>query len=452
LLIGLAGACTCPASGPWDGGQARDGGAVGDSGAEADAGDAGEPGDGGLDGGVLTRPCPLIKGICAGAVSQLVGGQWTVCDYGPDYQVTERRCDGLDNDCDGRVDVSWPRVLLGSLDGGVLLSEGDIYLPKVTPLATGLRLVLPNQVLLVDDELLAVGIQTFARHQYNHSYLFRLGGDWLRLTNHYDVSTACVLGERILGDGGSFAALPDAGVLWRDCHQALGLSFAAIEFNNEWTTLGATSVVPSPEYGFLAWTRFRQDGGFSTGLIDAGEILTQGSVLVTRGTTGLLVWSADSQRLRVARIDPATLQLVDTLDVAQQSCFPATDGPLTYECQSPAGPWHREWHYSDGGLVTLPFAGRAVATDNPDGGLLAVVITNPDAGTVFALKLALGAVRAGAVVQLATFENDPILFTFNASTLGGRLVLATWAEGYSSGVCPNCIIGSFNAAYVCLPP
>ncbi|MBF5042398.1 hypothetical protein FGE12_08300 [Aggregicoccus sp. 17bor-14] len=53
-------------------------------------------------------PCKLREGVCAGAlrpcVDGLVAQQCTEADYGPDYELEETRCDGLDNDCDGQVD------------------------------------------------------------------------------------------------------------------------------------------------------------------------------------------------------------------------------------------------------------------------------------------------------------------------------------------------------------
>jgi hypothetical protein len=55
-------------------------------------------------------PCALQLGVCAGSKLACDGGHYesacTAGDYGPNYQVLESRCDGLDNDCDGRVDVS----------------------------------------------------------------------------------------------------------------------------------------------------------------------------------------------------------------------------------------------------------------------------------------------------------------------------------------------------------
>lgn len=61
-----------------------------------------------LDGVVDNDPvdCPpcLDKGVCAGNTTITCTGSWK-CDYtSPDYEATETKCDGLDNDCNGVVD------------------------------------------------------------------------------------------------------------------------------------------------------------------------------------------------------------------------------------------------------------------------------------------------------------------------------------------------------------
>jgi hypothetical protein len=54
------------------------------------------------------EPCELTQGVCAGKSKTCGGTQgWLPCDaldYGLDYEVSETRCDGLDNDCDGTID------------------------------------------------------------------------------------------------------------------------------------------------------------------------------------------------------------------------------------------------------------------------------------------------------------------------------------------------------------
>ncbi|WP_342377370.1 putative metal-binding motif-containing protein [Myxococcus stipitatus] len=96
---------------PWDAGIPEDGGNAEDGGPSPwDAGPG--PDDAGTveDGGVSPLACEKTQGICAGAKRAWVDGAFeTVCtarSYGADYEESESRCDGLDNDCDGATDPS----------------------------------------------------------------------------------------------------------------------------------------------------------------------------------------------------------------------------------------------------------------------------------------------------------------------------------------------------------
>ncbi len=77
---------------------------AGTSDAGTDAGSLGEP-----------LPCEKAQGVCAGARRAVVDGAYepvcTARSYGADYEATETRCDGLDNDCDGVTDPpTWSQV------------------------------------------------------------------------------------------------------------------------------------------------------------------------------------------------------------------------------------------------------------------------------------------------------------------------------------------------------
>src|SRR3989338_7583339 len=50
-----------------------------------------------------TQNCPLTQGVCFEYQQICLTGQWSpsTCSYGANYQVTETKCDNLDNDCDG---------------------------------------------------------------------------------------------------------------------------------------------------------------------------------------------------------------------------------------------------------------------------------------------------------------------------------------------------------------
>ena len=69
------------------------------------------------DGGfVRVGTCELNIGVCAGARRVCLAGNGeapcTAASYGAAYEVNEASCDSLDNDCDGRVDVSKEASLL----------------------------------------------------------------------------------------------------------------------------------------------------------------------------------------------------------------------------------------------------------------------------------------------------------------------------------------------------
>jgi hypothetical protein len=63
------------------------------------------------------------NGVCAGTVPTCMGASQWVCTYPATYQITETRCDGLDNDCNGIIDDPYraPTGTLGQTctNGGV---------------------------------------------------------------------------------------------------------------------------------------------------------------------------------------------------------------------------------------------------------------------------------------------------------------------------------------------
>ncbi len=59
------------------------------------------------DDNISSGDCPLQLGVCAGAKKQCARGMFEECGpaaYGEAFESDETRCDGADNDCDGRTD------------------------------------------------------------------------------------------------------------------------------------------------------------------------------------------------------------------------------------------------------------------------------------------------------------------------------------------------------------
>ncbi|WP_194797570.1 MULTISPECIES: putative metal-binding motif-containing protein [Myxococcaceae] len=85
---------------------------------------------------VRVQPCELSAGVCARVRRGCVDGAFeqtcTAASYGPTYEALETRCDGLDNDCDGRVDtgalpVGLPGKLLVFPRGYALVTWSSDY-------------------------------------------------------------------------------------------------------------------------------------------------------------------------------------------------------------------------------------------------------------------------------------------------------------------------------------
>lgn len=223
--------------------------------------------DDGSDGGALDSSCPLDVGVCAAARSSCVNGSWTGCDYGSDYQLTETMCDGLDNDCDGRADISWERVLVG---GQLWLI--DLWQAEVISRAGGLWLSTASRLVSLSGDLELLAGVDFPSSSVV-ARVFPQGNGWFRLANEAD----CLIGHEIFADGG-FPTQLDGGIRVRGkvClppfRAPVGdfpFAFGASQMDD-----GFAAYMKSKDYGneaALVWAWFGFDGGFLFGAVDAGQ-------------------------------------------------------------------------------------------------------------------------------------------------------------------------------------
>lgn len=404
------------------------------------------------DGTPLSRACPLTVGVCAGAEARCVSGKWAACEYGPDYQVTERRCDGLDNDCDGRADRSWTRELLGA-DAGrlpvtwnppeVTLEGGEIVGARAFLAGADLTLVLPNELLRVASDLSVVERVMFPVHFNNRSFMFPRGGDWVRLGNDYlGGSTPCHFVHGVWSDGG-FPVASDGGhvLLAESCEPNLTPYFGAVALPGGWAGVVGTYPTNESQLDMFSWLWLDADGGVSQGVLDAGPRPGNwpGTQVFSGANSLLLFWSYD--RFQLWRWKPPSGELVPLVQLeVGNNCGPLSDGPLTYACPMWGGSQTR-WYFQDGGLVVPPFDGYPLESVDSTVGLFAVV----EART-------LTVVRDGALVPLAGLEPGRHL-DIRVHELGGKLVLLTWGKilGTYPDYCPVCPLERFSAEYLCVP-
>lgn len=113
-----------------------------------------------IDDKLAPRPCELQTGVCAGAVKSCGGANgWFACgpyEYGPEYEFVESKIDGLDNDCDERVDV--PGILVDTFDNGLSTEELDFRTPP-SPEYDLRHLSLPQNAQVLRANLQLTGIE-----------------------------------------------------------------------------------------------------------------------------------------------------------------------------------------------------------------------------------------------------------------------------------------------------
>jgi hypothetical protein len=113
-------------------------------------------------------PCALQAGVCAGRRQRCAGAlgfaECRAADYGLDYEASETRCDGLDNDCDGVVDEGITRACDRGCGAGVETCVDGVFQGCDAPSRSVLR-----------DVSLAPGAYAFACLDVPERTLVELG-------------------------------------------------------------------------------------------------------------------------------------------------------------------------------------------------------------------------------------------------------------------------------------
>lgn len=403
-----------------------------------------------------TRPCPLQQGVCAGSVTHCVSGRWATCDYGSDHQLTERRCDGLDNDCDGTVDSSWVRTLLEGDAGrlGPNLVGDEVFQASLMPMGAALWLSLPNDVLILDEDLRVTARAEFPPLAMARARLFPTPGGAVRVAQEFNGvgPASSVVFQRLHSDGG-IVADADGGpellgaVTWPADFRGGGLTAAAVD--GGWMAVVVESSYPTKASGPTAgWARLDQDGGLTSGFLDGGAKTTRDFLYATHLSAEFVVTITHPQSLDVYGVDWEQGALRLQSSVTGESCHLATLKPLTVDCGWPQVTWFEAGR----GVVTPPFIGRVLHQQDWSGPVLAW--TPPTPGNEAQAMTTLSLIRDGGLEPWANLGvasdpyGDPLR---EVHQVNERLTLLT-GPTHVSRVCFGCPVESYVARYACLPP
>ncbi len=426
------------------------------------------------DGGPLTMACPLALGVCASARSFCRDAGWAACDYGPDYQLTERRCDGLDNDCDGRVDRSWTRVLRGPDSGRPNYLEDDYQVIRST---SSLRLVTPSDFATFTPDLDEVAHATFPAHLGFSSWMFPDGDGWLRIEASIFGVTAgdpnplgsCLTAHRVEGDAGT--ALEDDGGLGQT-HRACVTGYVAdavgaIAIDGGWLAMATRRVLFGGEHRLRPWLAIARDGGGTSGVLDAGQFLAGPSEDYVRAGRGRLeaVTFNDSQANQAAPgdlswIDPTSLTVTPIATMPDRRCYPSSERRGGWSCSIQDGGQPITTVYaSDGGILIPEFLGYESFSSEPSERTWLRLYdfstyqrVTDDAGNAWNMvgPVELGLWTAGRIVTIAHFATSAEAANLRVTEITPGLILVTTMEPRPmfSAWGPD---GALRGEYMCVP-
>ncbi len=418
------------------------------------------------DGAVLSRDCPLSLGVCADIKSPCVDGGYQACDYGPNYQLTEHKCDGLDNDCDGRVDKSWVRTLPGATNGlSTPFWYGLTNHQQLIRVSERFILNLPGSVLELDDDLRITRRISFPRSTqvslgFGMSRLFPAddGDGWQRIILEDTDVDLCVEVHRLFADAGyPTRSNGDLEFTAQRCpgpRHYLGYGpVAAISKLGRVVKLDEVgSAIDDAGAGYGRYYPDLLDGGAAYTSFGTGFPWPLGYRSVSPYRDGfILAWS--SSPASVTRIDEcgSPFVCVPIATLPRENCSLAAVDPLVFSCISTTNEVGSDWLFGDGGVIQtqLPSTNPIVGQMDPLGRPFATQDTVDTNGKPSGFALV-------EVTKQGLFEYERLLIPGSIKGLGlapldHELHLLMWSDQMPDPDPNPFVLSRFNAEYLCLP-
>lgn len=410
-----------------------------------------------IDGGLLTQACPLQAGVCAGSVARCINGAFVQCDYGSDYQRVEDRCDGIDNDCDGRIDKSWPKILFRADAGSELsgaLIWNEVADPRVFPIAGGLMLGFTEQFVWLNQGLEIANQVRFPRHgpYLGVNSVLRDGDGWARVGAEPRGATSSVwyTVHHVDADGGYERNADGTPRLLAEYDSRLFdgplRTVAALPTDAGWVIAPFFNAYPNDVNRHFIY--LDRDGSSSMHTLDASvrdweeEVVATGSSFFISGP-----------QCHVARcgLDESCVDY-QVSEAGLDYCWLATTNPIVVVVGfTPPTRWF------DGSGSQLGYGTDYVRRNSYATRTHGVRLTADDGGTTHA---DFGVISSGEWVNYGRVSSKRQTLGSSVTAqvsrflpIDERLGLFVFAEGPlpPGGVCPFCAIGDFSAEYICLP-